>query len=134
MHEEFALQYECRYLERFGLTYYGCCEPLDKKMDILRKNVPNLRKVSMSPWIDMDEAAQNVGTDYVFSWKPNPAVFVDEPWDPVAVRRDMRKDLERLRGLHVEIVMKDISTVRYAPEHLREWSRIAVETAEEFAS
>jgi hypothetical protein len=27
MHEEFALQYEKRWLERFGLTYYGCCEP-----------------------------------------------------------------------------------------------------------
>ncbi len=133
MHEEFALQYECRYLKRFGLTYYGCCEPLDRKVDILRKNTPNLRKISMSPWVDIDLAAENVGTDYVFSWKPNPAVF-DGRWDPEAVRKDMRATLERLRGLHVEIIMKDISTVQYHPEHLWEWARIASETAEEFAA
>lgn len=133
MHEEFALQYECRWLNRFGLTYYGCCEPLHKKVDILRKNVPNLRKISMSPWIDLDEAAENVGTDYVFSLKPNPAVFIENNWDPDFVRRDLRTTLDHLRGMHVEIIMKDISTVRYQPQHLWEWARIAVEVAEEFA-
>ena len=133
MHEEFALQYECRYLERFGLTYYGCCEPLDKKMDILRKNVPNLRKVSMSPWIDLDVAAEGIGKDYVFSLKHNPAVLCRDDWDPEFVRRDLTCILERLRGMHVEIIMKDISTVRYEPERLWEWARIACEVAEQFA-
>ena len=134
MHEEFALQYECRYLNRFGVTYYGCCEPLDKKVDILRKNVPNLRKISMSPWIDLDVAAENVGTDFAFSWKANPAVLAGDSWDPEFVRRDMRATLERLRGMHVEIIMKDISTVRYEPQRLWEWAAIASEVAEEFAS
>ena len=129
MHEEFALQYECRWLERFGLTYYGCCEPLDRKVDILRRNVPNLRKISMSPWIDLQVAIDNVGTDYVFSFKPSPAVFVDEGWDADRVRRDLEADLARLRGLHVEIVMKDISTVCYQPQRLWEWARIATEVA-----
>ena len=132
MHEEFALQYECRWLNRFGLTYYGCCEPLDKKVGILRKNVPNLRKISMSPWIDMDYAAEQVGTDFVFSWKPNPAVFAEDEWNPEFVRRDMRETLERLRGVHVEIIMKDISTVRYEPARLWEWARIASEVSEQF--
>jgi hypothetical protein len=127
MHEEFALQYECRYLSRFGLTYYGCCEPLDKKVDILRNNVPNLRKISMSPWIDLDLAAENVDTDFVFSFKPNPAVLAVDQWDPAFVRKDMAATLERLEGLHVELVMKDISTVRYEPQRLWEWARIASE-------
>ena len=129
MHEEFALQYECRWLHRFGLTYYGCCEPLDRKMDILRKNVPNLRKVSMSPWIDLDVAIENVGTDFVFSFKPSPAILAGDEWDPEYVRRDLAKTLDRLSGLHVEIVMKDISTVRYKPHRLWEWARIASEVA-----
>ncbi len=133
MHEEFALRYECRWLNRFGLTYYGCCEPLDRKMEILRRNVPNLRKVSMSPWVDLDLAARNVGTDYVFSWKPNPAVFTDENWSPENARQTLRHGLERLRGLHVEIIMKDISTVAYHPERLWEWTRIAVEEAQRSA-
>ena len=45
MHEEFALRYESRWLERFGLSNYGCCEPLDRKVDIIKKAVPNLRRL-----------------------------------------------------------------------------------------
>jgi hypothetical protein len=56
-HEEFALQYERRWLSRFPITYYGCCEPLHLKMDIL-KSVPNLRKISMSPWANVDMMVQ----------------------------------------------------------------------------
>ena len=132
-HEEFALRYECRWLNRFGLTYYGCCEPLDKKMGILRSNIPNLRKVSMSPWIDLDAAVEGVGTDYVFSWKANPAMIGKQGWNPDQVRAEIRATLERLRGMHVEIILKDISTVRYEPRRLTEWARIAVEEAERAA-
>ena len=132
MHEEFALQYECQWLNRFGLTYYGCCEPLDKKVGILRKNVPNLRKISMSPWIDLDVAADAIGTDFVFSWKPNPEVLAHDDWDPDFVRRDMHSTLARLKGMHVEIIMKDISTVRHDPHRLWDWARIASEVAQEW--
>ena len=31
MHWEFALEHDLRWLSRWGLTYYGCCEPLDQK-------------------------------------------------------------------------------------------------------
>ena len=131
MHEEFALQYESRWLERFGLTYYGCCEPLDKKVDILRKHVPNLRKISMSPWIDLDVAIENVGADFVFSYKPSPAIFAERTWDPETVRRDLKQTLDRLEGLHVELIMKDISTVCYEPQRLWDWARIASELGAE---
>jgi hypothetical protein len=93
--------------------------------------VPNLRKISMSPWIDIDVAAENVGTDYVFSYKPNPAVLTDDGWNPAHVRRDLRALLKRLQGMHVELIMKDISTVCYKPERLWEWTRIAAEVAAE---
>ena len=131
MHEEFALQYECRWLERFGLTYYGCCEQLDRKVDILRRRVPNLRKISMSPWIDLDVAIDNVGADYVFSLKTNPAVLAEDTWRPDVVRRDLAQVLDRLKDQHVEIIMKDISTVRYEPQRLWEWASIANELAAE---
>ena len=29
MHWEFALEHDLRWLRRWGLNYYGCCEPLD---------------------------------------------------------------------------------------------------------
>ena len=70
-----------------------------------------------------------VGADYVFSLKPNPAVLAADPWQPDAVRRDLEQTLARLKGLQVEIVMKDISTVRYEPQRLWEWARLAAEAA-----
>ena len=117
-----------RWLERWGLAYYGCCEPLDIKMGILRR-IPNLRKVSMSPWTDPEKAAAEVGTDYVYSHKPSPAVLATDQWNPDQARRNLRDVLDRTRGCVVEIIMKDISTVRYEPQRLWEWAAIAAEEA-----
>jgi len=133
MHMEFALQYERRWLERFGLTYYGCCEPLHLKIEML-KSVPNLRKVSMSPWINLDLAIQNVGNDYVFSRKPNPAIFMAPQWDPNRARDELVEVLARTRDTcSVELIMKDISSVGYKPQHLWEWAQIAAEVTAEYA-
>ena len=60
MHWEFALKHDLRWLERWGLTYYGCCEPLDRKIDILRR-IPNLRKISVSPWCKTDRLIEKIG-------------------------------------------------------------------------
>lgn len=131
MHMEFALQYEKRWLDRFGLTYYGCCEPLDIKVQIL-KTIPNLRKISMSPWIDFDRAVKEVGDNYVFSRKPNPAIFTDDGWSPELARKILRETLEKTRGCVVELIMKDISTVCYKPQRLWEWTKIAMEETKRF--
>lgn len=130
MHEEFALRHEARWFAHFGQNYYGCCEPLHHKVDIIRKDIPNLRKISMSPWVDFDQAVQKVGDTLIFAWKPNPAVLAAESWDAEFVRRDMGSKLEKARDCMVEIHMKDISTVRYQPQRLWEWARIAAEVTE----
>jgi hypothetical protein len=126
MHEEFALAYERRWLERFGLSYYGCCEPLDKKIGVLR-SIPNLRKISMSPWIDKEKAAEAISSDYVFSFKPSPAVLAKERWNPEEARQELVTMLEIARRYRcrVEIIMKDISTVHFEPQRLWEWARIS---------
>ncbi len=132
MHEEFCLRYEIEWLRNFGLNYYGCCEPLHRKMGILRK-VPHLRAISMSPWINLTEAVEAVRGDYVFSFKPNPAMLASERWDPKAVESYLRDVLTRTRGCHVELVLKDITTVRRDPRRLWAWSEIATRLAQEFA-
>jgi len=132
MHEEFALQYEMKWLKRFGLTYYGCCEPLDIKIPILR-NVPNLRKISMSPWINVERAAKEMADDYVFSLKPNPEILARDVWHPDIARKVLREILEKLQGCVVEIILKDVSTIHYEPQRLWEWAKIAAEEAERFA-
>jgi hypothetical protein len=131
MHWEFALRHDIPWLERWGLNYYGCCEQLDGKMEMLRR-IPRLRKISMSPWIKLERAAKAVGTGYVFSRKPNPAVLAEHAWRPDQARAELVQALEATRGLHVEIIMKDISTVRYEPRRLWEWEKIAMAEVERY--
>jgi hypothetical protein len=135
MHEEFALRHEVRFLGRFKEVVYGCCEPLDLKVDVCMRNLPNLTQISMSPFIDFDRGVANVGDKLVFHWKPNPAVLASERWDPDAVRADLREKLGKAAagGCSVIATMKDISTVRHEPQRLWDWARIAKETAEEVA-
>jgi len=134
MHEEFALRHEARWYERFGLNFYGCCEPLHDRVDIIKKNIPRLRKISMSPWVDFDKAVENVRDQVVFAWKPNPAVLAAPVWNPEEVRKDMEEKLEKAKDCVVEIHMKDISTVRYQPQRLWEWAQIAAEVTEKYAA
>jgi hypothetical protein len=131
MHWEFALKHELRWLERWGLTYYGCCEPLDVKMGILRR-IPNLRKVSTSPWVNVDRAIKEISGRYVMSRKPNPAWLAEDTWRPDVAEEDLRAFLDKARGLPVEVILKDISTVRYQPQRLWEWETMAMRVVEEY--
>jgi hypothetical protein len=134
MHWEFAVKHDLRWLARWGLVYYGCCEPLDQKIDLLR-SIPNLRKISASPWCKTERLIDKVGGGYVISRKPSPAVLAGDAWHPDWAREELRAFLQKTGGrCHVELIMKDISTVRYQPQRLWEWAGIAMEVAEEFAS
>jgi len=127
MHWEFAIEHDLPWLKRWNLSYYGCCEPLAGKGHLLRK-IPNLRKVSFSPWNDTRKALEELGHDYVISRKPSPAIFASRTFDPGQARREIREFLESAgKGFHIEIIMKDISTVKYEPQRLWEWEKICME-------
>ena len=132
MHDEFALQYEKRLLHRFGLSCYGCCEPLDKKMHIVRK-IDNLRRVSMSPWVDIGLAAEAVGRDYVYTHKPHPGIVSMSRWEPELAREQLRDAFEKTRDNVVEVNLQDLHTVYDEPHRLTEWTEIALQLAEEHA-
>jgi hypothetical protein len=125
MHEEFALQYEKRLLEPFGLTGYGCCEDLTDKMDYVL-TIPNIRRISCSPWADVERCAEKLKGNYIFSWKPNPAHLVGT-FDAEAVRDYIGHTLDvcRQHDCVLEIVLKDTHTVENQPERFDEWTQIA---------
>lgn len=132
MHQEFEIDYAKRWFARFGLGYYGCCEPLDEKIGIIR-NLPKVRKISMSPWVDLERGAERIGRDFVFSRKPNPAFLAWDTWRPEAVEQDLRETKEKcnLYGCPYEFILKDISTVHYQPQRLWEWADIAMKVVKE---
>jgi len=127
MHEEFWLSYATRWFSRFGLGYYGCCEPLHEKVDIIRQ-LPHVRKISMSPWVDVAKGAERIGREFVFSRKPSPALLAGDAWAPDRVESDLRETLDQCQrhGCPLEFILKDVSTVRYQPQRLWEWAEIAM--------
>ena len=131
MYDEFEVAYFVRLAERFGLVYYGCCDPLDLKMAQVRK-IPNVRKVSMSPWVDQARGAREIRGDYVFSRKPSPAFLATDVFHEDQVRADLQKtvDICRDHGCPCELILKDISTIRYDPARLKRWAEIATEIVE----
>ena len=125
--DEFEIAYAMPLFERFGLVYYGCCDPLDGKMDEVRK-IPHLRKISMSPWADQVRGAQEIGRDYVFSRKPNPAYLAMDAFDAGTIENEFQETLAACNeyGCPSEFILKDISTVRGEPQRLWQWADIAM--------
>jgi hypothetical protein len=128
MFKEFEIDYVSQIYRYFGLGYYGCCEPLDGMMKEVRM-IPNVRKISMSPWVKKERGASEIGQDFVYSCKPNPAFVATTTFDENHIRKDLEetKNLCAKYGCPLEIILKDISTVRYQPERLFKWGKIAME-------
>jgi hypothetical protein len=127
MHEEFALRHERRWLDQFGLTAYGCCEPLHQKIGVL-KQIKNLRKISMSSWIEPEMAAASIGRQYVFSYKPRPTFLAMEDFSLEATAREMDKVLHQARtyGCPLEFIQRTIISYRQDPQRLAAWVDMAM--------
>jgi hypothetical protein len=124
MHDEFDLAYNQELFRDCGLVYYGCCEPMDAKVDILRKRFKNLRKISITPWADPRRAAENIGSDFVLAAKPNPAFVAMPQFHPEPVEQEIARYCEACvaHGTTLEFVIKDISTIANNPENLTRWA------------
>jgi hypothetical protein len=67
-------------------------------------------------------------------WRRSPAILAEDTWHSERARQDLHAFLEQAGGnCPAELIMKDISTVRYQPQRLWQWAAIACEVVEEFA-
>ena len=126
--DEFEVEYMKRIFPHFGAIYYGCCDRLDDRLDIIDK-MPNIKKISCSPWSDRERFAANLPKKYIMSNKPNPALLAQTSFDEDAVRADLRRTVAAAKkhGLRLELLLKDISTVNNDPQRLWRWAQIAEE-------
>lgn len=126
--EEFELPYITRMAKYFGNIYYGCCDRLDDRMDLVMK-IPNLAKVSCSPWSDRKRFAEKIGNKIIMSNKPTPAYVASESVDWNEVRRDLQYtyDVAKANNVNLEMILKDVSTVRGDVSRLTKWADIARE-------
>ena len=125
---EFEFEYMKPLFERCGAIYYGCCDRLDDRMEYVDQ-LPNVRKVSCSPWSDRERFAEKLPQRMIMSNKPTPAMLAGTQLNEDALRADLRRTIEAAKayGRNLEIILKDISTVRGNPAQLHRWAQIAME-------
>ena len=126
------MQYSIPLASRCAYTYYGCCEPLHDRIDQIQK-YPNIRKIGVSPWADVEKSAEALEGKYVFSRKPNPA-HVAGVTDPDVIRREMEDTVRvcQKHGCPLDITLKDISTVGYRPENLMVWAQTVSDVLDKY--
>lgn len=129
MLEEFVLPYQAKLINKFGLSLYGCCEDISRKIPSLEKYIHNLRMVSISPLCNHEIAAENVGKKYVYAWKQHP-VFLNQ-FDEAAIAKDLKEKLEITKNCHVAILMLDAFEFGNDFERFKKWVDLAKKAAEE---
>lgn len=133
MHEEFDIEYMIKTIGQCGLAYYGCCEPLDKKIDIVEK-IPNLRKISITPWANVNVAAEAIGGKYVLASKPNPASVAVPMLDKENLKKEISTILDACKrnNCSCDIVLKDISSCHKRPENIFEWEQVVMDMVKNY--
>jgi len=128
---EFVLPYQLPLLDRFGLNAYGCCEPLDTRTGLIKEQIPRLRKITVSPWSDIRLMAEQIGKEYVYCWKMNPACIAVEKMDEEGIR-SLARDVFTIASEHncpTEVLMRDVRTLAGMKQNAIRWVAIMREEA-----
>ncbi len=134
MHNEFDTEYTKDILSNFAHSNMGCCEVLDKKVD-LAANLPNVRKISVSEWCDHEVSAQAIKQKYVYSYRAAGIHFMYDNWDKDAAEKEIRSVLESVKrnGCNTEIVLNIGGTLKANPrQKVMEWSKMTRELINEY--
>ncbi len=131
MFREFIFPYYKRVAENFGRLSYGCCEPVDVFWDDI-KTLPNLKKVSISPWCNEEIMAENLKkSGIIYHRKPSPNFLgVGAKLDEEGFRAHIEKTLKLARGCKVEITQRDVYTVNNDIEKVKRYVEIIRESIE----
>lgn len=108
MFARFFLPYMAEITRRFGLVYYGCCEPVHDRWERILQAIPNVRAVSISPWCDMRRMGELLGRSVVFSRKPIPWLISGDTPDWDGLKRDLADTLAAARDCNLEILFRDV--------------------------
>ena len=125
MFDEFMFRYQQPILERYGVTAYGCCEDLTQKIPII-KQLKNLRRIAVSPFADPAKCAEQIGSDYVLSWRPNPSSACSYGVDEDYVRGELHRVMDIFDENHCvwDITLKDLETTGGDPTAIVRWTDI----------
>jgi hypothetical protein len=127
MFNEIFLPYLAEYANLFGLVSYGCCEPLDDRIEYIKKAIPKLRTVSVSGWNNYESVAESLGKDYVYCRKPNPTFISGRDPDLKGAYEDIRRTWACTKNQPVEFIVRDVYDIGGQIDRIPEWVRTAKE-------
>jgi hypothetical protein len=126
MFDEFYLPAIAEISNLFGKLYYGCCERVDQKLQVILKALPTIRSISVSGWTDVDSAADQMGANYVMSKKPYPAFVSTATADWDSVKQDAKRTAEAVKrnNTPIEVIYRDAYNPVITPSRIIEWIRV----------
>lgn len=129
MFKEFILPYMKRTAAEFGMIYYGCCEPVSDFWENGIEEIPNIRKISISPWCDEAYMAEKLAkSSIVYSRKPSPNfIGVQKDFDEDAFRQYIRTTVELTKNCETEFIFRDIYNLHGNVEKLKKAVQIVRE-------
>lgn len=127
MFEEFLMPHFRKLAAKFKLMKFGCCEAVHGLMPHLM-TLPSLRKVSVTPWCDLEKLAAVCRKDIIWSRKPTPLKLVGDSYTAKDFREHIQQTLDIGKGFFVEFVFRDTNLLTGAMEgRLAEACRIVRE-------
>lgn len=133
MFARFCLPYMAEVSALFGRIYYGCCEPVHDRWDLISEAIPHIGAVSVSPWCDMGVMAEKLAGRAVFARKPWPAPISGASPDWEALQKDLTETVSAAAGGALEIVYRDVYRIQGDRSRLAGWTAMARETIERHA-
>ena len=132
MYEEFIFPCYQKIASQYGLLSYGCCEPVNPIWDRCISKLPNLRKVSISPWCDEEFMGERLqGGHVIFHRKPSPNYLgVGTELDEDGLRQSLRKTFKAAKGCKLEITQRDVYTINHDISKARRYVDIIKEEIE----
>ena len=132
---EFVYPYYEKLAAEFGLVYYGCCEPVHAYWDKSLSHLPNLRKISISPWCDeafMAERLAEAEKGVIYSRKPSPNfIGIKAEFDEEGFMAHIKKTADLLKGrVKAEFIFRDIYVLHGNLEKTRKAVEITRQLAE----
>ena len=127
MFDEFLFQYQKPILALFYSCSYGCCEPIDDRVDIITQ-LNNLRRIIVSPWANVELCAEKIKARYIYAWRPHPAQIFCDNWQEEEIRKELQRvsDATKFHGCrHMDVTLQDVTTANGHPERFTEWLKIA---------
>ena len=105
----------------------------NRKFPILKREMKNLRRIAVTPWANLQSCAEQLGSDYVMSWRPSPTDMVSFGFDEESVKKTVREAFKTAgrNKNHIDVTLKDVETVSGKLDYVKKFVRAIREVIDE---